>query len=276
MENKNNKKNIIIILLSILVVLLLIISIFLGYLVFGNENDKKEDIEITDNNSGDNKKEEEEKPEELSINDSVVVDLYKMTRVSAFTTGGIFEEPYKNQKLTVDEMSDFYRAGIAANLYNDKVVSSDEIGSLVYVSENYVKEAYNQIFGEGYYNTSVPIHYHCMPLAYDSNNNRFTANWIPCGLAGVNYSIDRVIKAVKYSDRIEITAVVWFNDLEEGVYVDVDGNKKLGIATADPTNETEITGFVDKYKEQLQHYTHTFKLNENGSYNYYSIERTKN
>ncbi len=177
-------------------------------------------------------------------------------------------------------MSDHYKTLLTSQLYMENVVGNNETGSTIYVEEQYVKEAYDKLFGEGYYNTSVQAYYQCYYLNYNPDNKRFEAEWIPCGWGVQDMYDERIIKAEKYSDLIEITSVVWFKfSKETEIYKDINGLEKIDFiisGESDEALEESTRKFVNTYKDELQQYTYTFKLNENGSYNYYGVERTKN
>lgn len=272
-QEKNVKKsNGGVIILSI--ILVLVIFAFAGYVLF--------DQGIISFGKDNNTMEEEVKENEgvkLDINSVEVKYLHGMTAYSQMINNNINSEVYGNKKLTVTEMSDAYKQNITSSFYAGNVYGQQTMDSQVYVDAKAVKNAYDLTFGEGHYKKELAAKYQCFDLKYDAAQDRYTNTWIPCGLAGVNYAHEVPLSAVKYDDRIEIIVGVVFSYIEDGFYGDFEKTKKLAGNIGGDSNEALENSFkalVNNNIDSVSQYTYTFKLNKNGFYNYYSVERTKN
>lgn len=272
-EKSVKKSNGGVIILSI--ILVLVILVFAGYVLFdqgiisfGKENNNTVEEEVKEN-----------KGVKLDINSVEVKYLHGMTAYSQMINNNINSEVYGNKKLTVAEMSDAYKQNITSSFYAGNVYGQQTMDSQVYVEAKAVKDAYDLTFGEGHYKKELAAKYQCFDLNYDASQDRYTNTWIPCGLAGVNYAYEVPLSAIKYDDRIEITVGVVFSYIEDGFYGDFEKTKKLtgtiGGANTEALEQSYRT-LVNNNIDSVSQYTYTFRLNKNGFYNYYSVERTKN
>lgn len=257
------------------ILLVLVVLLFVGYVLI----DQK--IIVLGNNETqvDETKEEVEESVKLDVNSVEVKYLHGMTEYSNMISNGINKEVYGSKKLTVSEMSDAYKQNITSSYYAGNVYGQQTLDSTVYVEASAVKAAYDLTFGEGHYKKDLAAKFQCFDLKYDASQDRYTNTWIPCGIAGINYAYEVPLSAVKYDDRIEITVGVVFSYFEDGFYGDFEKTKKLVGNIGGDSNEAlknSYAALVNNNIDSVSQYTYTFKLNKNGFYNYYSVERTKN
>lgn len=252
--------------LSIVVVLLLVICSLFGYMLYGY---KMKSMSENDN-----------VPIELE-NDSVEVKyLYDMAHVDDSCVL-LHREVFNNKKLLANDMLSEYKSQLASRYFGTYVLEGahDANGySLIYVGEDRVRDAYDLIFGNGSGDAVTSVKYGIYDLKYNPTMKRFDAYVTGGGGWTCDVYQEEVIKAVKYNDRVELTTVVWFmfND-KEGIYRDVYGEEII-VDDFDwgTDGDDSVNVFLNTYQQQLQTYRYTFKLNDNGFYNYYSVERIKN
>lgn len=249
--------------LGVIVVILLVVCFLLGHKL---DNFYKLEKEVNNYSI------------ELDTNSAEIKYLYDMAHVDDSCIL-LHQEVFDSKKLLVNDMSSVYRSQLTSKYYSNQVFEGpyDSNGySLMYVLEDNVRNAYDLVFGPGSGSAITSIRYGIYDLKYNPEMKRFDGYITGGGGWVCDYFDEEIISAIKYRDRIEITTVVWFMFNEkEGIYKDLDGNLKLEF-NADGASENIISDFVNTYKDELQTYKYTYKLNDNGFYNYYSVERIKN
>ena len=92
---------------------------------------------------------------DVNVN-SMMEELYENTKI-------IDVEPdktiYNKKRMTVDKMSDSYKANIAYSKYSSKIKITPEGNSIV--DEKSVKYAYDSVFGEGTYKEGQDLYNGC-------------------------------------------------------------------------------------------------------------------
>lgn len=307
--NNSNGNKIVIIMLSILLGLLIIISILLVVNVVNDKDtgkDKNEENSVVekDKNNGVEKEavdseekvekepfdfDESDKGKEISITDSEVVRLFNL--VSADLNQ---YDIFKSKQTLVSELTPDVRARLARNLYRDKLVS---VGGNVYfhngkqyvnnekfeVDEQHVINAYNSLFGEGYYSTEYVAYCNilCCEMKYDAASKKYTGYQDACGVVASEYEyyeFEELIKAVEYSDRLELTVSVlypyvgFYENNFRFYYRDYERTIKLPL---DNVSYEEARSYQKTNADSLEQFTYVFKLNNN-QYNYYGVYKTKN
>lgn len=199
--------------------------------------------------------------EELDVNDSVVQELFLLTRVSTESEDVLFANSeyenfyYRQDNVIFDGANNqfkLYLAFLKAN--TSDCIMIDDITCAI--SSKVIEEEYYNIFGktDDYINQDIPS---ICPnsITYDNETDEYSFD-LACGSEITSGYINKLIEARKYSDRIEIyEKVVFFYDdsgtgnrlyfLKPGYKetLKVDNNKKFEI---------------DDYLSKLYTYKYTF------------------
>ena len=132
-------------------------------------------------------------------------------------------------------------------------------------------ETYSNLMYYSNYKKIDRVPYLCGVLFWDNTKNIYYSDNLGCGgRLGMNSS-EIIIKAEKFDDRVEITSAVGYSSVEDTIYKHHDFKEKV----SDKINVSidELEAFVRNNPSKFYNYKYTFKLNDNGFYNYYSIER---
>lgn len=305
-ENDKAKKRsvIAIVVLSILVLLFLTSSIVLGVILVNkkdnsknNDSDnevvenEKSNISDKENNLEDNKEFEfdgNDNGEDISIIDSEVVRLHNL--VSASTND---YDVYSSDSFLVKDMTPYDRAILARNLYKDKIVFIGENPyyyngkqyfhtSKYEIDEQIVIDSYNSLFGEGYYSSENNEYCNilCCVMKYDATSKKYAGEQDGCGVVANDvdyYEFENIIRAVKYSDRLEITVSVMFvsdYNFENDYTYYYSDSKRTNKLPLDNVLIDEAKEYQRNNSLVFDRYTYIFKLN-NGQYNYYGVYKNK-
>lgn len=263
MEKKRSN----IVFVVIIIILMLVIGGLSYYTFFYKTNtvEKIKNDEVSDKNEV-----AEEVAVELDVDNAYIKSLYKNVHSNYYN--GIDTNVFNYEKRSVSEMSDEEKSSLAANIYSSSV---NKIYSGYSIDEEDVKDAFEVLFGIGSYNQMSTIKYGCTVLNYDVNNKRYYTESPDCGGTSSGSFYEKIIKAVRYSDRIEITtAYVFIDAIDNNFYKDINCSTVVGNYTT--TAENEKSTFIDNNKDNLQQNTYTFKMDDNGFYYYIGFERTNN
>ncbi len=265
------EKNIFIILIAALVILILIAII--GVFVLPNMNQKE--TEPT----------EEKTPswEEIDIDDRIQ-EAFNNTRVATF---GVDKTLYSSKKLSVSEMSDEYKGLIASNIFALRANTGNTPNQYI-VSENNVKEAYEEIFGEGAYTSGQKIYDICIQdYTYDADKKQYIGTNNGCGGTSAILATEEIIKAEMKENVLRITTVVIFAAMDNLYkdYTDAESETKpLGkiedligkdnVTTDDYTTNEKIIEYAKTNAKKLEQYTYSFEVIDKNKYKYLGFERT--
>lgn len=211
----------------------------------------------------------------LSIEDASVIELYKNAHYS-FNIASIDQYVFNNKKLTLADMDEHYKIGLAGNIFY-KNIEYNYLDNSSYVTYEAVKNAYEKIFGPNTFKHIDKFDLNCGPYEYDAVNKTYVNKADGCGGTTVYSLVEEMISATKYKDRIEITsAALFYNGAEFAIYKDYNFTNKIADFDTTGQNSYEpLKNYVKENKDNLQQYTYTFKLNEDGFYYYNGVERTK-
>ena len=273
------KKNIIICLLIVIILGLV------GYLVYDKffSEKKEEDIVEKEPEIIEEKKEEVD----LDVNSELVTGLYDKVNVfGELLYGDAYNYLYKFNLKKSTELSD--EVIIYMGLYNilnkrNLVLDSQEL----VLSSSEVSESIKEIFGDiEYVDMNVKFNACGFDFNYDANQQKYTRISGGCGGAGLYpETVDKVISATKYDDRIEIISAVVFGHAQPYEMDNVmnatyeytsDANYSNVITTV--SGATIMSGNyefnIDNYVDQAAQYKYIFKK-VNNNYYFDSIEKIK-
>lgn len=186
---------------------------------------------------------------------------------------------YKNKKLTVEEMDDFYKFSLASNLYSGVAVRNNyaqENQITAYLDEEVVKDYYEVVFGKGTYKQAEKIPYSCTDMYYDTVHRRYVTTNQVCGSISPFSAYEKIIDAKKDDEHLYITGAVVFAEGFTGSLCKDEGCENvIDNYPSNMTDENYFYEYIDKNKDKLMNYTYTFKLNDDGFYYYQGFERTK-
>ena len=272
MEEKKSKSSVVII-----IVLLLIIIGLTGYILV-----EKDIIKLSTKSTT----EEQQSPKKEAI-DKVAIDKKNpyiqnwFNQVHGYAFQGD-KEIYEKGGNTVAQMDNSYKFNIAMRESQSDIYSYylNATGGAE-VPEEIVKKEYENLFGPNTYQSVQTLTVGCDEYSYDSTAKKYIAKSFGCGSTTTFFApIEEIISAIKYNDRIEIiSAVVYIDKEENSLYKDYNKTEKLTDMSAsyiaDPKATEELTTYIKTNKDNLEQYTYTFKLNEDGFYYYREVKRTK-
>ena len=285
MEKKKNKG----IIVLIVVLILCIVGLVLYILV-----DK--DIIKWNSTTAENKQVEEKITSDDTEKDDTRVELdpenanikYLFNNAHHLSIG-IETQIYRDGGYKVSDMSEEDKMTLLGRQWSNFVEqigpsSSDGYTWTLYLNEDTLKDIYERTFGPNtYHQVNQITDGLCTTLTYDIANKRYSyVGKYGCGGTTVFSVHEKIISATKYSDRIEIvSATVYLDGMSNQIYKDYNKTKSLGENVFYSNNYTdeEREALEDKYiednKDNLEQYTYTYNLNEDGFYYLTSVERTK-
>ncbi len=158
----------------------------------------------------------------------------------------------------------------------------DEITVL---SEATLKNLYERTFGPNTYErvSQITDGTSCITLTYDEAYQGYiTQGESGCGGVSAFMVYEKIISATKYSDRIEIVSSAFYIDGEtRQIYKDYNKTTSLGgllvdenTVTDEEERENVYSTYIEENKDNLEQYTYTYMLNEDGFYYLIGVERT--
>ncbi len=217
-----------------------------------------------------------EKMIDVDIDSPNVKHLFNLVHKDFVSVDGVI---YKNKKLTVNEMDDFYKFSLASNLYSGVAVRNNyaqENQITAYLDEEVVKDYYEVLFGKGTYKQVEKIPYNCTDMYYDTVHRRYVTTNQVCGSISPFSSYEKIIDAKKDDEHLYITgAVVFAEGFTGSLCKDDVCENVIDNYPSNTTDENYFYEYIDKNKDKLMNYTYTFKLNDDGFYYYQGFERTK-
>lgn len=220
--------------------------------------------------------------ETLDLDDALVQELYQHVSMFKYVNAGNFMGYfYENPGATVDSISDEAKIYMGLSL-----VDTEEYleGDTLVIPKKEVKEKIETIFGEGvaYKDQSLGSDNLCyLSLAtFNNKDNTYEVeNYNHCNSTYEAYYGTDIIRAERYSNRIELTEKVYYGEYENdgdkmllNVYKQADPTTRNNlIVTLDATDLDEKT-IVKDFSDMLYSYKYTFYL-EDGEYYLNSVER---
>lgn len=262
---KTKGKVLIKITISILVIIAIIsiVYIFLNTNLFHETktNNKKKDTEV------------KEVYKDLEITNDIKA-LVK--RVHAYDISGD-KTIYTNEKLSVDKMDKYYKFALASNTYGEKVTLLDDVnegGIASEISEDIVRDEYDDLFGPDTYEALDTIPLYCGKLEYDKVYKRYVSSGYGCGGVSSFKSYENVISAKKSKDTLLVTTAVVFANFEvNSLCFDYNCESVIDTFAPDSTDEVFFNNYIDNNKDKLYQYTYKFKI-DGDHYYYLGFERT--
>lgn len=284
MEKKKNKGVIVLIILLILCIIGLVFYILVDKDIIRLNNTTVENEKVESNINDDT---EEKKTEvELDPENSNIKYLFNNAHRLSI---GPEAQIYRDGGYKVSDMSEEDKMTLLGRQWSNFVEqigpsSLDGYTWTLYLNEDTLKDIYERTFGPNtYHQVNQITDGLCTTLTYDTANKRYSyVGKYGCGGTTVFSVHEKIISATKYNDRIEIVSAAFYLDgMSNQIYKDYNKTKSLGENVFYSNNYTdeERESLEDKYiednKDNLEQYTYTYTLNEDGFYYLTSVERTK-
>ena len=286
MEKKKNKVVIVLIILLILCIIGLVFYILVDKDIIKFNSTTTENAQVEENNTSEI--EEKNKGVEISIDNENIKTLFNNAhRISIGPETPIYKDGgYKVSEMTTDE-----KFSLLSNQWVSKIEThpdylrqtNDQITEL---SEETLKNLYEKTFGPNTYErvSQITDSTGCLTLTYDETYQSYIErNGLGCGGTSAFSVYEKMISATKYSDRIEIiSATVYLDGMSNQMYKDYNKTTSLGELLVDENTvnnreerENTYNQYIEENKDNLEQYTYTYNLNEDGFYYLTSVERTK-
>ena len=285
MEKKTNKGIVVLIIGLILCIIGLVFYILVDKDIIKLNNATVENEQVEKNNTNDDT---EEKDTEVEL-DPENANIKSLFDNAHFLSIGVNTYLYQGGGYKVSDMSMEEKMTLLARQWTNLLVkegpySSDSPDYLLYLDESTLKEVFESTFGPDTYETVDEISDNvCYTLTYDAANKRYSYYGNGgCGGTSAFSVHEKIISATKYSDRIEIVSAAFYIDGEsQQIYKDYNKTTSLGKDIFYTSNYTDDEReklkdqYIDENKDNLEQYTYTYTLNEDGFYYLTSVERTK-
>ena len=285
MEKKKNKGVIVLIVLLILCIIGLVFYILVDKDIIKLNNTTVENEQVEENNPSDDT-EEKNTGVELDPENSNIKYLFNNAHRLSI---GPEAQIYRDGGYKVSDMSEEDKMTLLGRQWSNFVEqigpsSSDGYTWTLYLNEDTLKDIYERTFGPNtYHQVNQITDGLCTTLTYDTANKRYSyVGKYGCGGTTVFSVHEKIISATKYNDRIEIVSAAFYLDaMSNQIYKDYNKTKSLGenVFYSNNYNDEKRESLEDKYiednKDNLEQYTYTYTLNEDGFYYLTSVERTK-
>lgn len=284
MEKKKNKGVIVLIVLLILCIIGLVFYILVDKDIIKLNSTNVENEQVENNTSDDT--EEKNTGVELDPENSNIKYLFNNAHRLSI---GPEAQIYRDGGYKVSDMSEEDKMTLLGRQWSNFVEqigpsSSDGYTWTLYLNEDTLKDIYERTFGPNtYHQVNQITDGLCTTLTYDTANKRYSyVGKYGCGGTTVFSVHEKIISATKYSDRIEIvSATVYLDGMSNQMYKDYNKTKSLGENVfysnnyTDEEREALENKYIEDNKDNLEQYTYTYNLNEDGFYYLTSVERTK-
>lgn len=286
MEKKSNKGLIIFIIILIICIIGLVFYILVDKDIIKFNSTTTENAQVEENNTNEN--EEKNKGVDISIDNENIKALFNNAhRISIGPETPIYKDGgYKVSEMTTDEKFTL----LASQWYNELNTHIDYIGQtndqITVLDEKELKTIYERTFGPNTYErvSQITDSTGCLTLTYDETYQGYIErNGLGCGGTSAFSVYEKMISATKYNDRIEIVSRAFYIDEEsKQIYKDYNKTTSLGgllidenTVSSDEERENTYNQYIEDNKDNLEQYTYTYNLNEDGFYYLTSVERTK-
>ncbi len=286
MEKKSNKGLIIFIIILIICIIGLVFYILVDKDIIKLNSTTTENAQVEENNTNEN--EEKNKEVDISIDNENIKTLFNNAhRISIGPETPIYKDGgYKVSEMTTDEKFTL----LASQWYNELNTHIDYIGQtndqITVLDEKELKTIYERTFGPNTYErvSQITDSTGCLTLTYDETYQGYIErNGLGCGGTSAFSVYEKMISATKYNDRIEIVSRAFYIDGEsKQIYKDYNKTTSLGgllidenTVSSEEERENTYNQYIEDNKDNLEQYTYTYNLNEDGFYYLTSVERTK-
>ena len=286
MEKKSNKGLIIFIIILIICIIGLVFYILVDKDIIKLNSTTTENAQVEENNTNEN--EEKNKEVDISIDNENIKTLFNNAhRISIGPETPIYKDGgYKVSDMTTDEKFTL----LASQWYNELNTHIDYIGQtndqITVLDEKELKTIYERTFGPNTYEriSQITDSTGCLTLTYDETYQGYIErNGLGCGGTSAFSVYEKMISATKYNDRIEIVSRAFYIDGEsKQIYKDYNKTTSLGgllidenTVSSEEERENTYNQYIEDNKDNLEQYTYTYNLNEDGFYYLTSVERTK-
>lgn len=285
MEKKKNKGIIVLIVVLILCIVGLVFYILVDKDIIKLNNTNVENEQVEKNNTSDDS-EKKDIGVEIDIDNENIITLFNNAHRLSI---GPETQIYRDGGYKVSDMSEEDKMTLLARQWSPLVEqigpsSSDGYTWTLYLNEDTLKNIYERTFGPNTYHQINQITDGlCTTLTYDTANKRYSyVGKYGCGGTSAFSVHEKIISATKYSDRIEIvSATVYLDAMSNQMYKDYNKTKSLGENVfysnnyTDEEREALENKYIEDNKDNLEQYTYTYTLNDDGFYYLTSVERTK-
>ena len=281
MEKKNNKGLIAFVIILIICIIGLVIYILVNKDVINLNSHKVENGQIEENATSDNS-ENTTTGVALDVDNASIKNLFDNAHY--FTITGVDAHIYQNGGYTVSEMSNEEKMRLLAKQWSplvEEYSKGTDQTITYYITEDTLKNIYERTFGPNTYSKVSQITDGCLTLTYDTAAKRYSYTGTSgCGGTSAFSAYENIIKATKYSDRIEIVSAVFYES-PEGIYKDYKQTTVLGENTFYSNDYTEEARdnlrkqYLESNKDNLEQYTYLYTLNDDGFYYLTSVKRAK-
>ena len=209
---------------------------------------------------------------EIDIHDRNIQKLYHIVKITDSNT--CWEDGYQeHDHIDVKKLSTKCKFSIASNLYKDQVEKT--LDGKLYVKEEDVRSAYEELFGNGTYERqdSIPCFYKTNFLFRD--DYYFTESVNPEEGSSMT-SYEKLLKAYRKDNNLDIiSGVVYHERVLHLLCKDSRCEHVIEPLQADAEyNEAYLSLYIDHNKDHLYQYTYHFKMDEAGFYRYMGYDRT--
>ena len=261
-----------------------------GYIVYTEFFTKKEESKINENKNesiNDTKTNEELSLSQLE-NFSMIYNFVDRSIVnnSMMAHMPLNNQPdyfYKQDKLYVSEM----RSDVLFSMVTSYLQLGKGDVNKLWIDNNTIKNIFIRLFNNyakynpGNYKFSV------WNYQYSKEEDLYRAEFMSIGNVVVTQRVNKLIKVIKTKDTIEVYDLI--------AYIAPDGKGSLNICAegcgdckaeqfkrctalkkTDINEQGRFTGNLEDYKDNLDQYKYIFKLNTDGNYYFYGVERVLN
>ena len=286
MEKKKNKGVIVLIVLLILCIIGLVFYILVDKDIIKLNSTNVENEQVENNTSDDT--EEKETEVSLDINNASIKNLFNIAHHLSI---GPETQIYRDGGYKVSEMTNDEKFTLLSNQWFSEMKTHPDYlrqtnDKITVLDEETLESLYERTFGPNTYErvNQITDSTDCIILTYDETYQGYsTREEVGCGGTSAFSVHEKIISATKYSDRIEIvSATVYLDGMSNQMYKDYNKTTSLGELLVDENTvnnreerENTYNQYIEENKDNLEQYTYTYNLNEDGFYYLTSVERTK-
>ena len=286
MEKKSNKGLIVFTVILIICIIGLVFYILVDKDIIKLNSSTVESEQVEEDNTSEEKEDNQEV--ELSVDNENIKTLFN----NAHQLSIVPETPiYRDGGYKVSEMTTDQKMSLLSNQWVSRIETHlDYVGQtndqITELSEEILKNLYEKTFGPNTYESvnQITDSTGCITLTYDATYKRYiTKKEGGCGGTSAFGAHEKIISATKYNDRIEIVSSAFYIDGEsKQIYKDYNKTTSLGgllidenTVSSEEERENTYNQYIEDNKDNLEQYTYTYNLNEDGFYYLTSVERTK-
>ena len=286
MEKKKNKGLIAVIIILFICIIGLVFYILVDKDIINLNSTATDNKQVEESNTNDDT-EEKDMGVEIDPENANIKYLFNNAHHLSI---GIETQIYRDGGYKVSDMSEEDKMVLLARQWSPLVEhystgTSPNLTTTYYLDEDTLKDIYERTFGPNtYHQVNQITDGLCMTLTYDAANKRYSyIGETGCGGTSAFSVHEKIISATKYSDRIEIvSATVYLDGMSNQMYKDYNKTTSLGELLVDENTvnnreerENTYNQYIEENKDNLEQYTYTYNLNEDGFYYLTSVERTK-